>query len=147
MSPVRSVFSHLFTRIPHPAGRPWLPRSRRLFHLSPMYNPPCVQVCPVFTCYAHCRAARPGSVSPPCNARSTVTPTALLVGVDSSWDGPSSMKRDGASGSHGVGYGGDPFLNREEKHDANTHHDRLDRCASCCTCTFVAARRMRRIVS
>jgi len=57
------------------------------------------------------------------------------------------MKRDAASGSHGVGYRGHPFLNRAGKHDANTHHDRLDWCASCCTCSFVASRMRRRIVS
>ena len=147
ISPMRPVFSRLLTRISHPAGRQWLSRSRRLFHLFPKCNPPCVQVCHVFTCYAHPMAARLGPVSPPCNARGPATPTALHVGVDSSWDDPSKMKRDGASGSHGVGYGGDPLLNRAEKYDANTHYDRLDSCASCCTCTFVAARMRRRIVS
>ena len=89
MSPVRSVFSRLFTRVSQPAGRPWLPRSRRLFRLFPTCNPPCVQVCPVFTCYAHGMAARPGSVSPQCSASGPATPTALLVGVDSSRDDPS----------------------------------------------------------
>jgi hypothetical protein len=91
------------------AGRQWLSRSRRLFHLFPKCNPPCVQVCHVFTCYAHSMAARLGPVSPPCNARGPATPTAVLVGLDSSWNDPSSMKRDGASGSHSVGYAGDPF--------------------------------------
>src|SRR5207244_10556504 len=46
-----------------------------------------------------------------------------------------------------VGSGENPFLNRAGKHDEHTYHDRLDRCASCCTCSFVAARMMRRIFS
>jgi hypothetical protein len=46
-----------------------------------------------------------------------------------------------------IGCVGDPFLNRAGKHDAPTHHDRLDSGASYCRCTFGAARMMRRIVS
>ena len=56
------------------------------------------------------------------------------------------MERDGVFGNHGVGYGENP-LNRAGKDDEHTHHDRLDRCASCGTCSFVAARMRRRIVS
>jgi hypothetical protein len=89
MSPVRPVFSRLLTRVSQPEGRPWLSRSRRLFCLFPKCNPPCVQVCPVFTCYTHAMAARPGPVSPPCNAKGAATSTTLLVGAESSCDGPS----------------------------------------------------------
>ena len=92
-------------------------------------------------------AARPGSISPQCNASGPATLTTLLAGADSSWDGPSYMQRDVASGNHSVGYVRYPFWNREGKHDANTHHDRWYSCASCCTCSFVAARMRRRIVS
>jgi hypothetical protein len=58
--------------------------------------PPVPQVqsalCPGVSCLhllCSLKAARPGSVSPQCNARGPATPTALFVGVDSSWDDPS----------------------------------------------------------
>jgi len=52
ISPVRSVFSRLLTRVSQPAGRPWLSRSWRLFRLFPKCNSPFAQVWPAFTCYA-----------------------------------------------------------------------------------------------
>jgi len=87
------------------------------------------------------------SVSPPCNAKGSATPTALLARVENSGDDPSQMERDGVFGNHGIGSGENPFLNRAGKDDEHTHHDRFDHCASYCTCSFVAARMRRRTVS
>ena len=62
---------------------------RTVFPSVPQVQSAFCQVCPVFTCYALSMAVRPDSVSPPCNAKGHATPTALLAGVESSWDDPS----------------------------------------------------------
>jgi hypothetical protein len=48
ISPVRSVFSRLLPRVSQLAGRVWLSRSRRLFHLFPrcvLSSPAMLTVC------------------------------------------------------------------------------------------------------
>jgi hypothetical protein len=118
ISPMRSVFSRL----------------------SPKCNQPCVQVCLVFTCYAHDRAVRQCCAPPRGNTSGAATSTPLLVWVDSCLGYLSEqVKRDGTCGSYDAGYGGDLSLNRGGKHDANTHHGRWCRCSTsiCHSCSTV----------
>ena len=82
------VFALAFRRC-DPSFPAFLPGSRSLqeghgcldhdgFSVCSPGDPPFVQVCPVFTCYAHSMSARPGSVSPQCGAKGPATPLPCL---------------------------------------------------------------------